>query len=263
MTDRLLPSWRDGATRSAIVEFLDAADEIAPERRVAVFDNDGTLWCEKPRYTQLDFFVWQLAALAGRTTCARATSPSSRRCSPATWRRSPSIGLERVAFALMGLFEGVEPEVFEARVQGVLRRDDASRPRRSLRRDALPADARADGGARTTGASRTASSPAAAPSSSEPSASSVYGVAQERVVGTLVTYELRASHGRPGSCAPTGVQGEPNEGAAKIANIQMALGRRPTLAAGNSPGDAEMLEYTSTADGPVAGAAREPRRRDA
>ena len=58
--ERLLPSWRDGATRSALLDFLEATDDIAPENRLAVYDNDGTLWCEKPRYTQLDFFVWQL-----------------------------------------------------------------------------------------------------------------------------------------------------------------------------------------------------------
>ncbi len=46
------------------------------------------------------------------------------------------------------------------------------------------------------------------------------------------------------------MQGEANEGDAKIDNIQVALGRRPTLAAGNSPGDAEMLEFVSSADGP-------------
>jgi len=46
------------------------------------------------------------------------------------------------------------------------------------------------------------------------------------------------------------VRGSANEGAAKIDNIQVALGRRPSVAGGNSPGDAEMLEYTSTGDGP-------------
>ena len=56
-----LPSWRPGATRDAVLGFLDAAAEIPPAERVAVFDNDGTLWCEKPNYTQLEFFLAELA----------------------------------------------------------------------------------------------------------------------------------------------------------------------------------------------------------
>ena len=78
----------------------------------------------------------------------------------------------------------------------------------------------------------------------------MYGVPQERVVGTLVTYEFERRNGRAVLLRTTGIQGGANEGAAKIENIQVALGRRPALAAGNSPGDAEMLEYTSTGDGP-------------
>ena len=70
------------------------------------------------------------------------------------------------------------------------------------------------------------------------------------MVGTLVSYAFERRDGRAVLLRTTDAQGGVNEGAAKIDNIQIALGRRPTLAAGNSPGDAEMLEYTSTGDGP-------------
>ena len=49
-----LPSWNDGPTREAILAFVESASDesgaryVAPVDRVAVFDNDGTLWCEKP-----------------------------------------------------------------------------------------------------------------------------------------------------------------------------------------------------------------------
>jgi hypothetical protein len=66
MTDRILPSWRDGAARDAIVTFLDRVDEIPPDERVAVFDNDGTMWCEKPNYPQLEFLLGELKT-AGRS----------------------------------------------------------------------------------------------------------------------------------------------------------------------------------------------------
>jgi len=58
-----LASWTDGPTRAAIVDFVRRVtaevgpDYVAPEARIAVFDNDGTLWCEKPMYIQLDFLL--------------------------------------------------------------------------------------------------------------------------------------------------------------------------------------------------------------
>jgi hypothetical protein len=59
-----LPSWRDGSTKQAIVEYVEQVNRasVPSPERVAVFDNDGTLWCEKPMYIQLDFLVRGLAA---------------------------------------------------------------------------------------------------------------------------------------------------------------------------------------------------------
>ncbi|ACQ79025.1 hydrolase [Beutenbergia cavernae DSM 12333] len=63
-----LASWADGSARAAIVEFVEAvtsgADAVPEAERVAVFDNDGTLWTEKPMPTQLHFIVQQWAAAA-------------------------------------------------------------------------------------------------------------------------------------------------------------------------------------------------------
>lgn len=61
-----LPSWNDGAAKSAIVEFVErvttpGAEDFIPEgKRIAVFDNDGTLWCENPVPTQLAYVVDEL-----------------------------------------------------------------------------------------------------------------------------------------------------------------------------------------------------------
>ncbi|MCB0239532.1 MAG: haloacid dehalogenase-like hydrolase, partial [Anaerolineae bacterium] len=58
-----LTLWNDTATRRAIQDFVakvtDRANPgyVPPEERIAVFDNDGTLWCEKPVYIQLDFIL--------------------------------------------------------------------------------------------------------------------------------------------------------------------------------------------------------------
>jgi len=57
---RGLPSWNDGAAKSAIVAFVRSVTTpgdtyVPPAERIATFDNDGTLWCEKPLYVQADF----------------------------------------------------------------------------------------------------------------------------------------------------------------------------------------------------------------
>ena len=58
----VLPSWRDGATREAIVAFVESAvRDVPPAERVATFDNDGTLWCEKPMPIELMFILQRLA----------------------------------------------------------------------------------------------------------------------------------------------------------------------------------------------------------
>jgi len=64
-----LSGWRDGAAKQAIVEFVgrvcgDGPDAVPVEERVAVFDNDGTLWCEKPMPIQLDFILRRLFEMA-------------------------------------------------------------------------------------------------------------------------------------------------------------------------------------------------------
>ena len=78
-----------------------------------------------------------------------------------------------------------------------------------------------------------------------------YDVAPDAVVGSLVGYEFtRDADGRPRLLRTTELFGEVNEGAPKVTNIQLQLGRRPIFAAGNSPGDAEMLEYALAAGTP-------------
>ncbi len=66
----VLPSWNEGATRTRIIEFVTAATTeggpgyIAPADRIAVFDNDGTLWAEQPAYFQLFFAIDRIKAMA-------------------------------------------------------------------------------------------------------------------------------------------------------------------------------------------------------
>jgi hypothetical protein len=71
-----LASWHDTPTREAIVSFAESAVERLPhEERVAVFDNDGTLWCKKPIPIQLDFILRRFAELAEQDESLRALQP--------------------------------------------------------------------------------------------------------------------------------------------------------------------------------------------
>ena len=77
----LLASWNDGPALAAIREFVGrvtdegSPDFAAPEERVAVFDNDGTLWCEKPMPIELGFILQRLAAMAEQDPGLRDRQP--------------------------------------------------------------------------------------------------------------------------------------------------------------------------------------------
>jgi len=247
--DRRLPSWNDGPTRDALIGFIDAADSIPVEDRVAVFDNDGTLWCEKPNYPQLLFMLDELtrAVDADPTVASREEFRALLERDTAA---QAEIGLERIAFALLELCAGISPEEFSARVVSFFdrtRHPDRGTPFLDLRYqpmlellDELRTH-RFDvfivtgGGAEFVRAiSR-----------------GFYAVSPDAVVGSLVDYEFVRDDGdRPALVRTKELFGHVNEGPPKVSNIQLQLGRRPIFAAGNSPGDAEMLEYAVAGTGP-------------
>src|SRR5689334_24796300 len=76
-----LASWNDGPARAAIVDFVNRVtaeggpEHVPPPERVAVFDNDGTLWCEKPMPIQLDFILHRLVAMAQAGPALRERQP--------------------------------------------------------------------------------------------------------------------------------------------------------------------------------------------
>ncbi|WP_028644120.1 HAD family hydrolase [Nocardioides sp. URHA0020] len=247
MMDEVLPSWRSGATRDAVVAFLDAARTVPIEQRVACFDNDGTLWCERPTYAQLDFFVDALTSAVHADPRLSAT-PEFAALLSGDRASIGEIGLERIALALTGLFQGVAPEEFTARVREFMSRARHPSLGRAVRNSTyapmleLIAELRrldfsvfivTGGGTEFVRAI----------------SQDLYGVPPEAVVGSLIDYDFVAAQA---DSAPTLVRsnrlvGAANEGAVKVTHIQTQLGRRPILAAGNSGGDREMLEWAAGA----------------
>ncbi len=78
MTTDMLPSWSDTETKKTIVSFVESvAGEggLPPEERVAVFDNDGTLWCEQPMPIQADFLLRRIGEMAQQDPSLTARQP--------------------------------------------------------------------------------------------------------------------------------------------------------------------------------------------
>ncbi|HEY1179293.1 MAG TPA: HAD family hydrolase [Phytomonospora sp.] len=242
MTTERLPSWRPGAVKDAILGYLDGIGDVPVEDRVAYFDNDGTMWCERPAYVQYDFFVDVLRRRAADEP-ALARRPELAAVLDDDTAAIGELGLAKIAGALAALCDGLTPAEFAAVVDDfaaryrhpVLGVPIASLVYRPLLE--LVAELRAHDftvGIVTGGGTEFVRrlSPR------------LYGVPPERVVGTMIGYELaRDADDRPVLRRTTASLGTPNEGAAKISHIQSQTGRAPIVAAGNSGGDKEMLEW--------------------
>jgi len=244
-----LTSWRPGATRDAVVGFLDAAGQVPIADRVAYFDNDGTLWCERPNPVQVEFFLDALRRhVADNPSSGEreefAAVLSGDRAAIAT------IGLERVALALAGLFEGLTPEKFTAETRAFMstaQHPTLGRPLNAViyqpMRELLDELRRRDFtvGIVTGGGTEFVRA----------ISDDLYGVPAELVVGSLIGYQFtRDEEDRPVIRRTSRLLGAANEGPPKVTNIQTQLGRRPILAGGNSGGDREMLEWALAAEGP-------------
>lgn len=246
-----LPSWRPGPVLDEVTSFLAASVAWAPAERVAVFDNDGTLWAEKPAYVQLAFFLHELEA-AVTADPALADRPEYRALLSHDDAALATLGLPRIALALAELCAGLTAEEFSERSARFV----LEAPHPTLGRpfgatvyqpmlellDALRAREFATfivtgGGTEFVRAV----------------SQQLYGVAPEGVVGTLIEYEYVTVDGAPALRRTGNVFGPANEGPAKVLHIQHQLGRRPVFAAGNSAGDREMIEWAVAAPGPSLG----------
>jgi phosphoglycolate phosphatase-like HAD superfamily hydrolase len=243
----MLDSWTEGPTKSAIVDFVRlATTKLAPMDRVAVFDNDGTLWCEKPAYIQLDFLVRQLAAavaadpsLAARPAYAAASSGDLAWFGDAVTKhyQGDDSDLKELGAAILSASSGVNVEEHAARVADFFasaRHPTLGRPYTAcgyapmvellhyLEASGFTCYIVSGGGRDFM----------------RPVTTTMYGIPPERVVGSSVGLTFA-----DGNLITTGVTEFLNDGPVKPVRIWGRVGRRPIFAAGNSNGDIEMLEY--------------------
>ena len=131
-----LASWRAGASKQAITEFVQRVTTegspgfAPPEERVAVFDNDGTLWCEKPMPIQLDFILRRLADMADQEPELRTRQPwQAAYTSDYGWLgqvvdrhyQGDDRELPVLAAGVLQAFAGITVEDFEAQADTFLR----------------------------------------------------------------------------------------------------------------------------------------------
>jgi hypothetical protein len=264
MTVELLSRWRDGPARKAIVDFVAHASGAAGsagvpiEERVAVFDNDGTLWCEKPMPIQLDFILRRLVEMAEAQSELRARQP---------WKAAfehdyawfgalmdehyagDDTNVRTLAGGILAAYAGISVEDFEAQSDSFLR----SAPHPTLGRSYLQcayapmvellgyltangfANYIVSGGGRDF---------------MRPISQDVYGIPRERVIGSSSTFAY-TNDARGGTITHKPEADYLDDGAEKPVRIWNRMGRRPLLAAGNSNGDIPMLHFTQHADKPT------------
>jgi phosphoserine phosphatase len=263
MTADTLPSWRDTPARAAIVEFVQrvtkegGADYLPPPERIAVFDNDGTLWCEKPMPIELGFILARLAEMAEKDATLRERQPWKAACErDFAWLsevitkhyRGDDGDVKVLMGGIVAAFAGMTVEDYATAADAFLRdgrhptngrgfRDCGYLPMIELLRYLEEHDFTtyiASGGDRDF---------------MRPITEEMYGIPAERVIGssTALRYQEDKSGGSLVYLAELDVF---DDGPAKPVKIWNRVGRRPIVAGGNSNGDIPMLHHAGGPSGP-------------
>ena len=248
-----LPSWNEGATKKAIVDFVHAtttpgsAQFVPPAERIATFDQDGTLWVEHPMYTQVMYCLDRVPALVKSKPELANQEPfktvlSGNREAIA---KLPTKDLEKI---LVATLSGMPVEQFQSEVQKWLA--DAKHPRwkrpytelayqpmlellQYLRANGFKTYIVTGGGQDFV----------------RVYADKVYGIPPEQVVGTAGGTKFGYDkNNKPFLTKEPKMLLNDND-AGKPEGIHLMIGRRPVAAFGNSTGDRQMLEYTKAGSG--------------
>ena len=247
-----LPSWNDGPARDAIADFVERvttpgnAEYVTPAERIAVFDNDGTLWSEQPFYFQLASALDRLTALAPQHPEWTDTQPF-KAALEGDMEGLLAGGEHALLEIVMATHAGMTTAEFERTVSewiGAARHPQTGRLYTEmvyqpmlellayLRANDFKTYIVSGGGIEFM----------------RPWAERVYGIPPEQVVGSSieVAFEMRAD-------GPVLVRLPEldfiDDKAGKPVGIHKFIGRRPIVAFGNSDGDLQMLQWTAAGAG--------------
>ena len=253
-----LTTWSEGPSKQSILEFVRQVTTVGgpsyvpPEERVAVFDNDGTLWCEKPMPVQADFLIRRVGEMAEADPSLRSRQPwKAVSEQDYAWLgnaitkhyRGDDADLHMLAAGIIEAYAGASIEEFEAASEafvqsamhpgrGVLYAECTYLPMvellRFLDQNGFTSYI-ATGGGRDFMRAVT---------------QQVYGIPPERIIGSSVALEYDSARHTIVHAKGLDVF---DDGPEKAVRIWSRLGRKPILACGNSNGDIEMLEFASGA----------------
>jgi phosphoserine phosphatase len=251
-----LPSWNDGPAKQAILAFAtkvttpSSPDFVPPAERIAVFDNDGTLWSEQPMYFQLAFAIDRVKALAPEHPEWKTQQPF-RAALENDMKSLAATGEHGIAELVMATHAGMTTDEFAAIVRDWLakaRHPRFDRPYTELvfqpmlellaylRENGFQTWIVSGGGIEFL----------------RVFAEAVYGIPPEQVVGSSIQTEFQMRDGRPVLVRLPKVAFIDDK-AGKPVGIHQYIGRRPIAAFGNSDGDLQMLQWTTLTDGPRLG----------
>ena len=247
-----LPSWNDGPAKQAILDFVKATTDqaspkfVPPAERIAVFDNDGTLWVEHPMYTQLAFALDRVKALAPKHPEWREKPPFK----DVLDNNLPALaasGKRGLMELIMATHAGMTTQEFEKTVQDWLataRHPRFKRPYTELVYQPmleLLSYLRANG-------FKTFIVSGGGIEFMRPWTGKIYGVPPEQVGGSSIKTKYELQEGKPVIVRLPELDFIDDK-AGKPVGINKFIGRRPLAAFGNSDGDLEMLQWTAAGPG--------------
>lgn len=248
-----LPSWNEGATKSAILDFVErvtkegSADFVSPDDRIAVFDNDGTLWVEQPMYTQLAFALDRVKALASAHPEWKKKQPF-KAVLQGDMKTLVASGEKGLVELVTVTHAGMTSDDFQKVVTdwiATARDRRFKRPYTELVYQPmleLLAYLRARG-------FKTFIVSGGGIEFMRPWTEKVYGVPPEQVIGSSIKTKFEMRDGKPILMRMPEVNFVDDK-AGKPVGINNHIGRRPIAAFGNSDGDLQMLQWTTMQDGP-------------
>ena len=249
----VLPSWQDTAAKQAIVGFVQSVTDLGspeyvkPGDRIAVFDNDGTLWSEQPMYVQLAFLIDRIKTLAPNHPEWHTTEPFKSVLSGdlSGVLHSGEQGLMQL---VASTHAGMTSDEFKHTVRDWIanaRHPITRRPYTEmvfqpmlelldyLRQNGFQTYIVSGGGVDFMRAW----------------AEGVYGIPPQQIIGSSLKTEFQMRDGQPVVVRLPEI-GFINDKAGKPVAIDLHIGKRPLMAFGNSDGDLEMLQWTTAGQGP-------------
>jgi len=257
-----LPSWNEGAAKTAILEFVDSVAQpgascVPPADRVATFDADGTLWCEKPMPVELDFILRRLVEMANADPELRDRQPwKAAYAHDNDWLgkviAEHYAGDDTKARTFLGgistAYAGIDVEDFEAQADSFLRSARHPTLGRGYLKTSYAPMVELLGYLEASGFSNNIVSGSGG-DFIRPVTLELFGVPPERVIGSESALEYAADD-KGGTITHKAVLGFLDDGPQKPIQIWSRVGRRPLLAGGNSNGDIPMLDFTHHGDTP-------------